>query len=163
MSRKPFSAKSFRIIVDWILKVLRNCLLNPLRVEFMIARYGSLIARLFLGSWLHLRIHKTFKNLHILLNWNFHQWNCNNSDFGSCIVLLFRRLWIFDVVDFDIRISSGWSIVPLSDQSDLKVRLKMLFSKTKIIFRKSQNSHKMSTSPMWHVKSWHRTWSSIAV
>ena len=36
-----------------------------------------------------------------------------------------------NMVDVDIRISPGWSIVPLSDLSDLKVRLKMPFSKIK--------------------------------
>ena len=36
-----------------------------------------------------------------------------------------------NMVDVDIRISPGWSIVPLSDLSDLKVPLKILFSKIK--------------------------------
>ena len=36
-----------------------------------------------------------------------------------------------NMVDVDIRISPGWSIVPLSDLSDLKVRFKILFTKIK--------------------------------
>jgi len=36
-----------------------------------------------------------------------------------------------NMVDVDIRISPGWSIVPLSDLSDLKVPLIILFSKFK--------------------------------
>ena len=37
-----------------------------------------------------------------------------------------------NMVDVDIRISPGWSIVPLSDLSDLKVPLKILFSNSRL-------------------------------